>query len=1420
MADMDFSAIRALRGDQRHGFEEFCCQLALRERPADGGRFVRVEGAGGDGGVEAYWELPDGTKIGFQAKFFAKLDIRQVEESVHTALKVHPTLTRMVVCAPITLTGTTGRKKRDGLTPAESQQSQWDDAVKKWQQLAADQGRTVEFDFWGESELLSRLLACDPTGGLRHFWFNDTHLGQDWFTRHLQQTVADAGPRYHPQLTVEVPLARALDDFASTPSSLAQHRRRADELAGELSRWPSKDTAAADNGKDADPVAEDLARALDAGIQPLAAAAAAYTSVWETPEGLAAARACLRAAAEAATAAVAAAEAEFVARHGAENLDNAVFGQFNAEYMVRFPQETVDRCRRVQQLAQELKEAVDGPVADAVAQGALLVTGAAGTGKTHGVCDAAARRLEQGLFSVVVLGQKLVAGECWDQVRKILGLPAELGRDAMLAALNAAGEASGAPLIIFVDALNERRPRSAWEAELAGMLDAVRDYPYLRLCLTCRTTFLDAVLPDGLVLPRVEHRGFEGAEFEAVFEFCAHYGLTAPAQPLLQPEYANPLFLQMLCQALAGQGGHPRLDPRLSLGQVVELMLDGAEKRAAKALDVAPQRRLVHRALGAVLAEMEGQDGLELSWARADEVTEALLPRAQASLSLLDFLLRDGLLVEVRTSSGEDRIRFGFERLGEFQFVEHVLDGCPREELDTRFKAGAVFDAQALAANEGLAEALAIVLPERYGLELTDASLLAPDMVAARALVASLPWRSPQSLGEETERQLLRAMPRGLGEEVLDQVFALSARAGHRLGAGWLDAFLRRLSRAQRDAILCWHLHDAWQRGGAARRLAAWALRPDLGAVPEEDALVWSKALLWMCSASDRRVRDEATMAVVGLMDRHPHAWPALLEEFCGVDDEYVTERLLLACYGSLIRSGDEAAVGTAADSVWRHWVAPGLPGHAPLRDHVRCIVELAVARGAAGELISPQDAVPAKASGAPDGWPVAAPAEEETDEVAWKAVLRSVTDGDFATYTLRHRLDLDERPGLEAEDCQNWILNKVRELGFDDSLFDLYDRNTMVVFGNGRGRPEWAERIGKKYQTIALGYLAALVADHFERTAPHRDSVAQPADPLPLQAASMRDLDPTVLLRTSLAQECTAWWAPLEADLGPGVAETAWLDAAAFPDSTRALEVVDPADGSRWLALQAYLGWTLRLDHGAPPARRSSTRPHRRTWMQIRSYLVDTGSDSTTAWPWLKTQNFEGRWMPEGRDWIPHVYASEYPWSTQARRELRDDDSFRQHALPVTMTPGTYEQTLEFNGDSFRSQTLHQLVPSPVLLDGAGLWPDGTGGFRDKDANVVFRLPHFAEPGPAALLVRKEWLVRRLSAVGKRLVWTVLGEQQEISGGFNSRGRGYNAYSRAHRLWGEKVQKADPVLARHRPEPVASVPAPPAPDGDPDRGK
>src|SRR3712207_4217574 len=100
---VDFSQIRSYKTGARDAFEELVCQLARLDKPDAFREFRRVEGAGGDGGLEAYWLLPDGAKIGYQAKYFLHsrdIDWAQIDESVEQAIATHPTLKRYVVALP------------------------------------------------------------------------------------------------------------------------------------------------------------------------------------------------------------------------------------------------------------------------------------------------------------------------------------------------------------------------------------------------------------------------------------------------------------------------------------------------------------------------------------------------------------------------------------------------------------------------------------------------------------------------------------------------------------------------------------------------------------------------------------------------------------------------------------------------------------------------------------------------------------------------------------------------------------------------------------------------------------------------------------------------------------------------------------------------------------------------------------------------------------------------------------------------------------------------------------------------------------------------------------------------------------------------------------------------------------------------
>ena len=98
--EIDFTKIRPLQGDRRHGFEEFCCQLAKLEiREKFPYQFIeacfnRKDGKGGDAGVECYYVFPDGTEWGWQAKYFidvlADSQWRQVDDSVERHWKSIP----------------------------------------------------------------------------------------------------------------------------------------------------------------------------------------------------------------------------------------------------------------------------------------------------------------------------------------------------------------------------------------------------------------------------------------------------------------------------------------------------------------------------------------------------------------------------------------------------------------------------------------------------------------------------------------------------------------------------------------------------------------------------------------------------------------------------------------------------------------------------------------------------------------------------------------------------------------------------------------------------------------------------------------------------------------------------------------------------------------------------------------------------------------------------------------------------------------------------------------------------------------------------------------------------------------------------------------------------------------------------------
>ena len=92
--------LRTYAADKRRSFEELCYQIVEQDVRGKG-RLVRVDGAGGDGGIEMYLKLANGDEWGWQAKFFwpdTRLESggrkERVKRSLQSACDTRSRLTR------------------------------------------------------------------------------------------------------------------------------------------------------------------------------------------------------------------------------------------------------------------------------------------------------------------------------------------------------------------------------------------------------------------------------------------------------------------------------------------------------------------------------------------------------------------------------------------------------------------------------------------------------------------------------------------------------------------------------------------------------------------------------------------------------------------------------------------------------------------------------------------------------------------------------------------------------------------------------------------------------------------------------------------------------------------------------------------------------------------------------------------------------------------------------------------------------------------------------------------------------------------------------------------------------------------------------------------------------------------------------
>ncbi len=1334
--DIDFARIVPRLGSTTNAFEELCCQLARRTSSG----VQRLHGAGGDGGIECFLDSHEG-RVGWQAKYVFNVRslMAQASKSLDEALRIHPTLTCFVLCFPFDLTGPTGRRGRSGVDKLAT----W---VRERERGAHRRGRRLTIELWPAAKLRDLLLQDDPSGGMRLFFFGSTWLSDEWFADHLRGAFATAGPRYMPELNVDTDLRKWVAAFGREPSWAEATLSKSAPVHEALRRVSL--------------VLRDR-RGKTGAIWPeetLDQAILAVERVEHTLDSLKPARSVTPSDHEVATHRLSASAGELRtlevalrrdvdAKHGPGSADSPAWRQWMAEYQASFPAEHLDSVAALAAAVESYADWLQSPECMLAFRHAFVLAGDPGTGKTHGMCDAAAARHDAGMRSCLVFGHQF-AGEPspWVRIAESLGMSGSLGADPLLDCLNAAGEATGHPLLFCIDALNETAPPTYWRDNLASVAEKVRSRPYLRLCVVCKTTFLTHCLPDRRNFPVVEHRGFAGIEREACRAYFGHFGLRSPIAPILQPELSNPLYLRLVCETLRSQGTD-RLPPGWSGGgtDIVRQFLAYKASRFASDFDTA-QVGVSTTCLMRIVQEIAATHATSLSWSVARSVIASDVANPDAALT---WLVREALLIQDATGlvpwDQGSVLRPAFERLGDFLVATELLSRIASEDLADRNRLLKLLspwlkDTASIRKYRGILGELSAILPERQpGTELPD---LATDPECRRELMEvafkAIPFRSQGSLTTATAELIRGAFGSPeLALRAVDAVLSSVWRASP-IDALWFHKFLSSIPMARRDAFWCRYLHERFEPGLVVRALITAAHELALDAIEPQIASRWAIAVLWFTAAADRRVRDTATRAATSLMAACPAIIRATCEAFTDINDDSVRERVLLSSYGALLLSMDVAAARETAISLHERYMrTPDDFQNAVIRDHIRCICQLN------RQLSRKPSAQPSHEDVATTGasnWPLEFPNDEDIE--AWADPIRFTPDEFFSDF-FKYAMGCLSCWTYEVPkaDMGKWIAKRVAiDLGYIGSGCEDYDAVMLGRHGGGRAKPVWAERIAKKYAWIAMYQLAARLHDH---VVPRIESWEEQRGECPLILPRGRQLDPTLPPKPDDGDGHEAFWSfrpPVELGDGRHTEYGGWIAHGNVPTLK---ELMRPRRrGDDWLRrMVAYFRWDgAEKDSEPPPA-------YRQLWLSLQSFLVPVAHVKAT-YNDLRTRNLRDHWLPSAPHFL-HGFAAEYPWGPAFDAVEVEDEN---------LVPAWNEVIGEWEYDASRDNA-SVMVPAEALLDSALRW-DGSGGFSEQAGDLAYTDPSYRGAGPSSLWADANALNARLRQKRLALLWTLHGEK------------------------------------------------------------
>lgn len=1330
---VDFRKIRTVGTSQEDGFEEFVCQLARKEKIENAKRFVKLGNP--DGGLECYWELEDGSKIGWQAKYFTDSISKssrwnQMKESVKSALKNH------------------SPKKIIFAIPHDPGNKGWKNLEKKideWKTLPEAKDKEFEIEFWFEHDLISRLQYPENEGFVK-FWFDETYFTDKWFNDHAKATIENLGDKLDRTVKIDTnnkiyfdSICRNKDFEDYIYELMHKYIVHLKKQLNELSIFfESKNIDAK--------IIQDCLYLLD-NIQK--------TVLAFDYDGMD--------------------DFDF---ESIQDTLNEIFRKIKSikiTFIDEKDEKTYSRYRNeinftIDELDDEIYE---DEVLKITNNPSILFYGEAGIGKSFLFGDIAENKIENNENLIFLLGEQFGLMRHPESIILDELTIREHSFDDFLDALECKAYANNSRMIIMIDAINEGKGIKLWDTYLKGFIEKISKRKSLALVLSVRDTFInkkDENDPSKLQIPfnkinAIELTGFEYV-FEARIEFFKKYNIKFPNNYMMSPELDNPLFLKLFCESLYNNGYEIIPDNLDAFSKIMEFYIDSINSKLAKKFEYHPKINLLNDILNALVGfQIENNKPVTI-----ESANSIIMDRASNypfSHEILKELINEGLLQE-NNFINDSYIQITFQRLKDYLSVKHLMSDLSFKE-DRDYIVDIVKNSPI-----NLLEMFSIYIPENYNIEVYELLDDSDDENVIRCFIKSLKWRR-ESLDEKIfdyiNNHVINTNARN---EFLMALIDISTSENHLLNAYRTHKMLSSQNLPTRDAFWIPFLHHSYKSNSNINHLLEFGLLEDYSNYPNETIKLSAIMIGWFLATTNKKLRDKSTYAIANLLKNKLNILKELLELFEDVDDTYILERLYAAAYGCVLNSSNHEHMKDLSNYIYetifnQETVYP----HILIRDYARNIIEFSLSKNCEFDddlSIIKEKITPPYNSKFPK-----IPTDEEIEKYKTenKGVKRifssmlveydregnSLFYGDFGRYTFQSCFTMWtnelKKKNIYFMDLMNIALEKIFKFNYDEDLHGYFDEHTIGLYE----REENSERIGKKYQWMALYELLAKVSDKFPLI--DKDYISN-EEIIPYQGPwqdNIRNIDPTITFANDLPKLELKFEEKYPSE---NFLKENWIEHSQdLPDFSEIIELNTEFDEKNinGLILEGNLNWTRQPDFG------SEKYPKKEIWSQIRSYIVKPSTFNKII-PILKHKNFNGRWMPESHE-NHELFNKEffqsvaYDYFYENGLDEKDEATINNKKYNLNVTTSKYSGSerssiannnyLKVNNSIFKKLNLKYGKKNSFIYD-------------EYDNLIGFDAIEFNKSYNNNLIFDKKMLLKYIKDNNLKIFFTVLGEKMIIN--------------------------------------------------------